>query len=352
LWPHEIARLYGIGPEHDAAGQAIGIIALRGGYQASDLDAAAAGAGRPRAAVVDASVDGVGNDFGADPAADEEVALDLQVLAGIVPAARIVVYFADNTTESLPRAIHQAVRDPVNQPAVLSISWGSAEQFWSDAARGAVQAALAEARDAGVTVVAAAGDELATAGVTGDADRQAHVVFPGSSPLVLCCGGTSATLSPGNVRIVSEAVWNEGRIGTGGGISDVFPVPDYQAALTLPVSINDGRRRRGVPDVAAMAGGDPGYRIVLNAERKAKDGTSAATPFWAALVLLAVAARGRRIGLIQPFLYANPDFFRPITTGNNRIDGVGYDAGPGWNACCGFGAPLGDRIIAYFASMA
>jgi kumamolisin len=128
-------------------------------------------------------------------------------------------------------------------------------------------------------------------------------------------------------------------------------VPDYQAAVMLPASINDGGRRRGVPDVAALAAGNPGYRIVLNAQRKAKDGTSAATPLWAALILLAVAARGQRIGLIQPVLYANPDLFRPIATGNNRVDGVGYASGPGWNACCGLGAPLADRIIARLAAM-
>ena len=49
---------------------------------------------------------------GAD--ADEEIALDLQILAGIVPGARIVVYFAPNTAAGLAQAIHQAVFDNVN----------------------------------------------------------------------------------------------------------------------------------------------------------------------------------------------------------------------------------------------
>ena len=77
-----------------------------------------------------------------------------------------------------------------------------------------------------------------------------------------------------------------------------------------------------------------------------KDGTSAATPLWAALIAMANAQRGAPMGLINPLLYANPALFRPITDGNNRIDGVGYDAGPGWNACTGLGVPKGSEIIA------
>lgn len=352
LWPDAVARLYGIPADRDGAGQAIGVIAMRGGYLGSDLAAAAAAANRPPTLVVDQSVGGVANDFGANADADEELALDLQVLAGIIPAARIVVYFADNTTDSLAPAIRQAVSDEINRPSVLSISWGSAETYWHDAARDAVQLALEEARDQRVTVVAAAGDELATAGVTNDPDRRAHVVFPASNPLVLCCGGTSPELSENQMIIVRETIWNEGRIGSGGGISDVFPVPDYQAHLDLPPSVNDGGRRRGVPDVAAAASGTPGYRIVLNGAQMVKDGTSAATPLWAALVVLAIAGRGERIGHVNPFLYANPALFRPIVTGNNRVDDVGYDARPGWNACSGLGAPLGAEIIAALSAMA
>ena len=40
-----------------------------------------------------------------------------------------------------------------------------------------------------------------------------------------------------------------------------------------------------------------------------------------------------------------PELCRAITTGNNRVAGVGYDAGPGWNACTGLGIPRGADII-------
>jgi len=142
-----------------------------------------------------------------------------------------VVYFAQNTTASLAAAIHQAVFDDVNRPQVLSISWGSAEKFWQPGPRAAVQAALADAVRLKVSVTVASGDLLATGGVS---DGAAHVFFPSSSPYVLGCGGTALTLQGDD--IVSETVWKENFTGTGGGISEVFPVPDFQAHAALPPS--------------------------------------------------------------------------------------------------------------------
>jgi kumamolisin len=279
---------------------------------------------RPAANVVDQSVSGAANSFGGGTPADQEIALDLQILAGLLPKARIVVYFAGNTTASLADAIHQAVFDDVNCPQVLSVSWGSAEKFWTEPARDALQAALADAVRLRVSVAIAAGDELASAGLT---DGKAHVLFPASSPYALSCGGTKATLDTGGTKVAAEAVWNDGFTGTGGGISDAFPVPAYQSNLALPPSVNDGATRRGVPDVAGAAAKTPGYRIILGGAPIVKDGTSAVAPLWAALIAHTNAQRGVPAGLVNPALYANPKLFRPITEGNNRVAGKGYDAG-------------------------
>ena len=78
----------------------------------------------------------------------------------------------------------------------------------------------------GVTVCVAAGDDGSTDGVN---DGLNHVDFPASSPNVLACGGTQLMAS-GNA-ITSETVWNElanNEGATGGGISDVFPLPSWQ----------------------------------------------------------------------------------------------------------------------------
>jgi kumamolisin len=341
LFPTEIAALYGIPLNRDVSAQCVGIIALGGGHLASDLQMALGMMQQPTPTVVDQSVGGAVNTFGGGTAADQEIALDLQVAASLLPQARIVVYFAGNTTRTLADALHQAVLDDVNKPQVLSISWGSAEKFWTNSAREAVQAALADAVRLQVSIVVASGDDLATGGST---DGKAHVWFPASSPYVLGCGGTAATLA--GAVIATETVWNDGVSGTGGGISDTFPVPAYQTGVALPASVNDGGKRRGVPDVAGMAARIPGYRIIVGGKPMVKDGTSAATPLWAALIAMANAQRGAPMGLINPFVYANPALFRSVTEGNNRIDGVGYDAGPGWNACTGLGVPKGGEIIA------
>jgi kumamolisin len=94
------------------------------------------------------------------------------------------------------------------------------------------------------------------------------VDFPASSPYALACGGTHLEAS-GNV-IRYEAVWNrpddDGGGATGGGVSEIFPVPSWQSFLGVPPSVNSGLRGRGVPDVAANADPYSGYRIRLYGE--------------------------------------------------------------------------------------
>src|ERR1700693_1888194 len=91
----------------------------------------------------------------------------------------------------------------------------------------------------GVTVCVAAGDHG-----SGDEDPDqvvpdglAHADFPGSSPYALCCAGTK--LAGSGPTITSETVWNEDstRSATGGGVSDFFPVPAFQSATGIPVSV-------------------------------------------------------------------------------------------------------------------
>lgn len=348
MWPNEVASLYGITDHTDAKGQCVGILALAGGYLPSDLSAATADIGRQLPLVVDVGINGGSNNFGGGDLADSELALDLQIIAALVPSARIVVYFGPNNIQQLAPLIHQAVTDDVNRPKVLSISWGSAEKFWTESIRNDVNSTLKDAFNAKVTVVAAAGDQLATDGLL---DGAAHVLFPASSPYVLACGGTQLELASDGTTLLDEKVWNDGFTGTGGGISDVFDVPSYQQNIVLTRSVNDSGLRRGVPDVSAAAGQTPGYRIILNGKALVKDGTSAAAPVWASLIAMANARRGQPIGLVQPILYGNPLLCRSILKGNNRVDGVGYDAGPGWNPCTGLGVPNGmDTVDALVAA--
>ncbi|MGY3443499.1 MULTISPECIES: S53 family peptidase [unclassified Bradyrhizobium] len=347
LWPTDIAARYGIPLDRDVSSICVGIVALGGGYLESDLAMALAGMNRQPPDVVNVPQAGNGG-LGSNDVADQELALDLQVLAGLLPKARIVVYFAENSAAGLTDAIHRAVFDDVHAPQVISVSWGSAEKFWTAPGRDAMQAVLADAARLRVSVLFASGDQLATSGLT---DGKLHVWFPASSPYATSCGGTQPGLAQGAASGAAEAVWNAGAIGTGGGISDAYPVPDYQSHLTLPMSQNDGAVRRGVPDVACAAAANPGYRIIVNGQAMAMSGTSAATPLWAALVAIAVAARGAQIGMLNSALYANPGAFRAVQQGNNRVGGKGYDAGPGWSACTGLGVPRGADLVSVLSAI-
>ncbi len=281
--------------------------------------------------------------FGADAEADREVSLDLQVVAGVAPRVRIVIYFTEPTEAGYADGVAEAVHDNVNRPGVIVFTWGESEDFWPKPAREALDAALADAVRLGVTVVAAAGDDLAT---ERRGDGKVHVDYPASSPYVLSCGGTEIALDAAGDAITSEVVWNAGARGTGGGISDVYQVPAYQKGLALPTSLNDGAVRRGVPDIAAAASETNGYRIVFNGGEIVTGGTSAAAPLWAAFIAALNGQRGETLGLMNRLLYGNPAWLRPITSGNNMMFGLGYSAGPGWNACAGLGVPIGAAIVA------
>ena len=51
-----------------------------------------------------------------------------------------------------------------------------------------------------------------------------------------------------------------------GGVSNVFALPTWQSGAAVPPSVNDGRVRRGVPDVSAVADGNTGYTIRVDGQ--------------------------------------------------------------------------------------
>lgn len=343
--PNQVAALYGF-PAGSGSGQCIALIELGGGFNESDTQAAFSAMKLTPPSVIAVPVSGGSNDPGQDTGADGEVALDIQVAGGAAPGAKIAVYFAPNTDQGFVDAITQAVHDEANAPSVLSISWGAAESGWTSQAIASMTSAFQDAASLNVTVCAASGDGLATDGVS---DGAAHVDFPASSPYVLGCGGTRIDTGAGG--ITAETVWNSDGGGTGGGVSALFALPDYQANANVPVSVSTKKAGRGVPDVAADADPNSGYRVVVDGQSQVIGGTSAAAPLWAGLFALVNAARGAPVGQPHAALYADPSAFRDITQGNNESGGVGYAAGPGWDACTGLGAPDGAALVKAFAAV-
>lgn len=344
----DVATAYSF-PAGDGAGQTIGIAELGGGYQDADLQQYFAGLGLPTPQVTSVGVGGGANQPGGDPqGADGEVELDIEVAGAIAPGARIVVYFgADASERSFVDVLNAIVNDTTNAPSIVSISWGGPESQATAAARQAMDSTFQAGAAQGVTFLAAAGDN-------GAADQPdgagINVDYPASSPYVTGCGGTELVIANG--AVVSETVWNEAASGhgaTGGGISAVYPVPSWQQDLPLPPSAAGGAGTgRGVPDVAGNADPFTGYRVLVDGQPVPIGGTSAVAPLWAGLIARLNGAAGTRLGFLNPALYAAKGAgFKDITQGDNGVPGLaGYAAGPGWDACTGWGTPNGDQLAA------
>lgn len=358
--PLEVAQLYdfptsasGGGPL-DGSGQSVAIIELGGGYTTKDLGAYFSGLGIPTPSVLAVSVDGANNSPTGDPnGADAEVMLDIEVIGSIASKSSIYVYFSPNTDAGFVDAILAAVHDRQHKPSVISISWGGPESSWTQQAMNALDQALQDCSLVGITVLAASGDGGSSDGVN---DGLAHVDFPASSRYATGCGGTRL-LSPSakgkkKRSIASEVVWNDqpGGGATGGGVSDVFAPPSWQAGSGVPPSANPGARvGRGVPDVAGNADPNTGYVVRVDGKRLTIGGTSAVAPLWSSLVTLinqqASVGAKKPVGYLNPLVYgvaaAAAGTFRDITSGDNGV----YDAKPGWDACTGLGSPDGVKLL-------
>lgn len=339
--PVQLGEIYRFPAKTDGADQVVAIVELGGGYRQEDLNTyfTALGVGSPQ--VTSVSVDGAQNSPTGDASGpDGEVLLDIEVVGALAPKSQIKVYFAPNTDAGFLNAITQAVHD-MPAPTAISISWGQSEDQWTAQARTAMDAAFADAGAIGCVVTSAAGDNGSADGGTG-----VHCDFPSSSPHALACGGTS--LQATDAAVSSETVWNNGgsRGATGGGVSDAFPVPTYQASVGVPQRTGGGTGR-GVPDVAAVADPATGYQVRIDGQDTVIGGTSAVAPLWAALTARLVQATGKRFTDIHSSLYADaaagvaPVGFRDITSGSNGA----YDAAPGWDACTGLGVPVGDALL-------
>ena len=337
--PPQLASLYKFPSGLDGAGQCIGIIELGGGFKPADIKTYFTGLGLPVPTVKAINVDGGRNHPTNANSADGEVMLDIEVAAGVAPKALIAVYFAPNTNQGFLDAITTAVHDAVNKPSVISISWGSSESNWTAQGMTQFDQAFQAAAAMGVTICCSAGDNGSTDGV---ADGKQHVDFPASSPFALGCGGTKLTAS--GATITAEVVWNANPTtsATGGGVSGFFALPAYQKNAKVPPPAGSGGR--GVPDVAGNADPASGYQVLVDGKSLVFGGTSAVAPLWAGLIALMNQKLGHPVGFLNPLIYgslAGQGMFADIVSGNNGA----YSAAPGWDACTGWGSPIGAKLL-------
>jgi kumamolisin len=335
----------------DGSGLTVAIVELGGGFRMADLRKFFQEIGEPTPQVSAISVDHAGNHPTTPDSADGEVMLDIEVAGAVVPHATFAIYFGPNAGDKgFLDAISAAVHDSERQPSVISISWGEPEDGLDAQAISAYEQVFLAAATLGITVCVAAGDHGTADEDAAHWDGKIHVDHPSSDPNVLSCGGTQ-------VDNGTDVVWNDGTPfdpnvpggggwATGGGISGVFSVPNYQQDAKLPVSIDTGKAGRGVPDVAMSA---TNYFTRVDRAEGASGGTSAVAPLMAALAVRLSQAKKKNVGFLNPFLYANAGkgVCADVTEGSNAIAQTvkGYNAGPGWDACSGLGTPNGQTIL-------
>jgi kumamolisin len=271
-----------------------------------------------------------------------------------------VVYFATFDQKGWVDLLNQVVAGKPALPVSLSVSWGLPEDDpdLTAGARTAINQSLNAAALLGITICVSAGDDGSGDQLT---DGRAHVDFPSSSPFVLSVGGT---MLQGTSANATEVTWfvspgrrnGKGAGATGGGVSVAFQRPSWQNVHVPSVNPN-GIDGRVMPDIAALAGA-PLYDLIFLGKDSPNGGTSASAPLWASLIARINAAlpAAKKQRFLTPLLYHNAGAqtvgqigCTDITSGQNASHpqpGVGYQAGPGFDAVTGWGVPNGAKLLA------
>jgi kumamolisin len=330
-------------------GQCVAIIELGGGWTTANLTSTFTRINQPNPTVVDILVDGGVNDpTGADSG---EVMLDIYCVGSIVPAAKLAMYFAPNSYQGFIDTIVFPTNDTVNNPSIISVSWGTTDSNWSSSYRNAFEVALAAAVVKGITVFVAAGDYGVKA-VSGSATYT--VQYPATSSYVICAGGTVMSIN-NDYSIASEVPWGTttGTFAGGGGVSTIFSVPTWQTGFSskvYPSGTVSSLTGRGIPDVSAHAVGYAFYYGSSNVFGSSFVGTSATAPLLAGMMARLNQLTGKRIGFVNSDWYSiRTTAFNDQTTGDNHGgNSVGYMATTGWDACTGIGSPIGTEIYKFY----
>ena len=190
--------------------------------------------------------------------------------------------------------------------------------------------------------------------------------FPGTCPYVTSVGATQVkhdySITP---TVPSPEAACETVIYSGGGFSNVFPMPAYQAnALAFyfqhhtpdkynSTIYNDSQTARGFPDVSANGAN---YVIGVDGTLGLVYGTSASSPVFGAVVTqlnnARLAAGKSAIGFLNPTLYAFPAALNDITLGDNQGCGTqGFRAVKGWDPLTGLGTPNYPKLLEVFMAL-
>jgi kumamolisin len=275
-----------------------------------------------------------------------ETVLDLEIIHQVAPAAKLVIYLSAPDFAHADRAFDQMVSNHMG--SIISESLGACEPDTPPGHRASYASIQDRSVAQGMSHFIASGDSGAY--TCGQAAPPA-ASFPSTLANVTAVGGTTVFESVQGIYF-KEAAWGGpvAEIGSGGGASQYYSIPDYQKVVGQAA----GHGFRQVPDVSADADPATGFHIIFGGREGQAGGTSAAAPLWAATVALIdqdLKRKGlRETGYANPAIYwmgANSSRlpappFHDVTTGNN----LAYDATPGWDFATGWGSMDGAALDA------
>ncbi|GJJ07192.1 hypothetical protein Clacol_001392 [Clathrus columnatus] len=226
-------------------------------------------------------------------------------------------------------------------PQTFSTSYGDDEQTVPEDFAVRVCNGFAQLGVMGSSVLFSSGDDGVGAGEClandGSDTIRFQPNFPASCPYVTTVGATVKT-NPEQATSFS-----------GGGFSNYFAQPSYQASAVLAFLTELGTTNQGLfnassrayPDVAAQG---QSFQVVIGGATGSVSGTSASCPTFAGVITLLndfrLSNNKPSLGFLNPLIYANPSAFNDITKGNNQGCGTnGFSAGIGWDPVTGLGTP-------------
>jgi len=215
------------------------------------------------------------------------------------------------------------------KPTQISISWGCSEIYASTNDQTLLPDIV---KNCGVDVFSASGDYCATNGTD-----ELMVDYPSSMPYIIGVGGTTIT----SMKPLQEKVWNQNGYGTGGGYSKFFSKPSYQPSSGT---------KRMIPDITAVGDPDTGASLCIHGQFSGGyGGTSMSAPFVCSMYAIFQYKYGIKDPLYS-FLY-KANCFNDIVIGDNKDNGLGYNATPGYDVCSGLGSIQWSKLINYFTPL-
>jgi len=257
-------------------------------------------------------------------------------------------------------------------PHTISISYGQDESGVTVAYANRQCAEYAKLGLVGTSVFYSSGDDgvAGNGGVCLNAQHQPvdngtvfNPSFPGGCPFLTSVGATQ--ILSGNTVNDPESACEE-VIFSGGGFSNIFPIPSYQKNAVTgflknhPPPFTNGQFNnsgtvRAFPDLSANGAF---YVVGVDGELELVFGTSCSAPVTASMFTMIndarLAAGKRTVGFINPAIYSDAfkDAFNDITIGGNQgCNSPGFTSTTGWDPVTGVGTPNFGKLLKLFLAM-